>query len=103
MTKISTAEVREAYASFGETFPARTERRKQFDQWYAAERGIQPGDWVEHTSRDLDPREVLAVGLDWLSLDFGEDDVAIALARRVPKDNYRVFLTRAEAFERSQG
>lgn len=103
MTQISIEGVREAYASFGETFPARTERRKQFDKWFASERGIQPGDWVERIGHDLDPREVIAVGLDWLALDFGEDYAKDAHTRHLPKDNYRVTMTRAEAAERMQG
>lgn len=51
------------------------------------EPGIQPGDWVEHRTKDLDPREVLVVGLDWLVLDFG---MANEDGSRVPKDNYRI-------------
>lgn len=48
---------------------------------------IQPGDLVEHRTRDLDPREVIATGRDWIALDFGrEDDVYT----RLPRDNYRV-------------
>lgn len=46
---------------------------------------IQPGDLVEHATKDLDPREVVAVGRDWLTLDIGGETT------RIPKDNYRVY------------
>lgn len=46
---------------------------------------IQPGDLVEHRTRDLDPREVVAIGRDWLTLDIGGE------TPRIPKDNYRVY------------
>jgi hypothetical protein len=50
-----------------------------------ASAAIQPGDLVEHAFRDLDPREVVSIGRDFLTLDIlGEE------TPRLPKDNYRV-------------
>lgn len=46
-------------------------------------RPIQPGDLVERIGYDLDDREVIAVGRDWLTLDIGGE------TERLPKDNYR--------------
>ncbi len=49
------------------------------------QRPMQPGDLVEKRNADLDPREVVSVGRDFITLDIlGEETV------RVPKDNYRV-------------
>ena len=48
-------------------------------------RDITPGDWVEAIDRDLDARQVVAVGIDWLTLDIhGMETI------RLPLDNYRV-------------
>lgn len=49
-----------------------------------AHREIQPGDLVEHIYQDLDPREVVVVGRDFLTLDIlGKE------SGHLPKDNYR--------------
>jgi hypothetical protein len=59
---------------------------------------IQPGDWVEHRERDLDPREVIAVGLDWIVLDFGSIDRDDPSGwTRLPMDNYQVLRYRRGA------
>lgn len=52
---------------------------------------IQPGDLVEHREKDLDPREVIAIGVDWLTLD-----IAGSESPRLPKDNYKVLRPRGE-------
>lgn len=46
-------------------------------------RPIRPGDLVAHRYRDLDPREVVSVGRDFLTLDIlGRE------TERLPLDNY---------------
>lgn len=46
--------------------------------------GPQPGDLVERIDSDLDFREVVSVGRDWLTLDLlGKE------SPQLPKDNYR--------------
>lgn len=46
---------------------------------------IRPGDLVVPIDRDLDSRQVVAVGIDWLTLDiFGTE------TQRLPLSNYRV-------------
>lgn len=46
---------------------------------------IRPGDIVEHTERDLDPRPVYAVGRTWLTLELlGRESPSLAIS------NYRV-------------
>jgi hypothetical protein len=48
------------------------------------ERPIRPGDLVEHrTKTHLDPREVVSVGRDFLTLD-----ILGAETERLPLDNY---------------
>lgn len=45
---------------------------------------IMPGCLVERIDMDLDPREVVSIGRDWLTLDIlGEE------TERLPMDNYR--------------
>lgn len=47
---------------------------------------IQPGDLAEHAFRDLDPREVISITRDTLTLDImGKESPPL------PKDNYRVY------------
>lgn len=46
---------------------------------------IEPGDLVEKIDTDLDPREVVSVGRDFITIDIlGKE------SPRLPKDNYRV-------------
>lgn len=53
-------------------------------------RDFRPGDLAEHSEKELDPREVVAVGRDWITLDiFGTE------TERLPRDNYTVY-TEAE-------
>lgn len=60
------------------------------DQLLYRGRQIRPGDMVSHrTKPDLDSREVVAVGLDWIILDFGSGAEASLLnMTRLPSDNY---------------
>jgi hypothetical protein len=54
---------------------------------------IEPGDLVEHIDKDLDPREVVALGRDWLVLDIlGRE------SPRLPRANYRVSTKRRGVF-----
>ena len=47
---------------------------------------IRPGDLVERRDSDLDPREVVSVGRDWLTLDLlGKE------SPRLPLDNYVLY------------
>jgi len=50
-------------------------------------RPIRPGDMVERLGTELDAREVLSVGRDWLTLDLlGQE------SPRLPLDNYRTIV-----------
>jgi hypothetical protein len=56
------------------------------DQWRQQPRPIRPGDLVERRDSDLDPREVVSVGRDWLTLDLlGKE------SPRLPLDNYVLY------------
>lgn len=54
---------------------------KTADRWTSP---IQPGDLVEKIGTDLDPREVISVGRDFLTLDILGSET-----ERLPLDNYR--------------
>jgi hypothetical protein len=59
---------------------------------------IIPGDWVEPIDRDLDPREVAAVGLDWIMLD-----ILGTITDPLPLANYRIVRRKEEVFARVHG
>lgn len=51
---------------------------------------IEVGDRVEHIFADVDPRTVIAVGPDWLWLDFQQSQLAAGeLPTFLPMRNYR--------------